>query len=165
MEIPQDSTRLDQYRSSTSRKLTMESPREGAHQMVSKVGAWICCFMLDTSLRQRQRQRQLKHKHIYLLKIRRRSHSKFLKKTSRFKDNDLSLYVEHVIFRSKEIELSLYISNFYLKTLVSNELPPFCGRCLSPDSTFSPSANACSSCEIFVQCIACQNHHQILPSV
>ncbi len=149
MEIPQDSTRLEQYRSSTSRKLTMESPREGAHQMVSKVGAWICCFMLDTSLRQRQRQRQLKHKHIYILKIRRRSHSKFLKKNSRFKDNDLSLY----------------ISNLYLKTLVSNELPPFCGRCLSPDSTFSPSANACSSCEIFVQCIACQKHHQILSSV
>ena len=30
------------------------------------VSARICCFILDTSLRQRQRQCQLEHKHIYL---------------------------------------------------------------------------------------------------
>ena len=38
---------------------------------------------------------QLKHKHTNFLKITRRSHSKFFK-TSRFKDNDISLHEEHV---------------------------------------------------------------------
>jgi hypothetical protein len=71
----------------------LESSREGAHQMVSKVGAWICCFMLDTSLRQTpnaKRQTQNSNSRP------RRSHRKFFKK-------DLSLlrrwtvsYVEHV---------------------------------------------------------------------
>ena len=119
MEIPQDSRSFDTFGSVSIfdfTKTQMESPREEAHQMASKVGAWICCFMLDTSLRQRQRQRQrqLKHKHIFLLKITWRSHSIILKDLS-LQNNDLSLYVEHVIFRSKEIELSLYTSNCYLQ--------------------------------------------------
>jgi hypothetical protein len=50
------------------------------------------------------------------------------------------------IFRSKDIELPLNISNFYLKTLVSMNSPLPVGDVrpysLSPESTFSPSANA-----------------------
>ena len=59
----------------------LESSREGAHQTVSKVGAWICCFMLDTSLRQTPNaKRQTKNSNSRP----RRSHCKFFKKKKDF---------------------------------------------------------------------------------
>ena len=74
------------------------------------------CFMLDTSLRQRQRQRQLKHKHIYLLKIRRRSHGKFLKK-------ELSLQRQWSVSLCGACHLSLernWTVSLHLKSLFEN---------------------------------------------
>ena len=57
------------------------------------VSAWICCFMLDTSLRQTpnaKRQTQNSNSRT------RRSHCKFFKKIFHLWDGELSLYVEDV---------------------------------------------------------------------